>query len=69
MNDLYDSDFVLWSERQAALLRRMGNRERVNGQVDWGNVAESKAWAATRQARNPQPTSAVVAPYRARSCR
>lgn len=40
MNDLYDSDFVLWSERQAALLRRMGNRERVNDQVDWGNVAE-----------------------------
>ena len=40
MNDLYDSDFVLWSERQAALLRRMGNRERVNDQVDWGNLAE-----------------------------
>ena len=33
MNDLYDSDFVLWSERQAALLRRMGTkaRERLSG--------------------------------------
>jgi hypothetical protein len=40
MNDLYDADFALWSERQAALLRRMSNGERVNDQVDWGNVAE-----------------------------
>jgi hypothetical protein len=38
MNDLYDTGFALWSE--AALLRRMGNHERVNNQVDWGNVAE-----------------------------
>jgi hypothetical protein len=42
MNDLYDTDFALWSERQAALLRRIGNHERVNDQVDWGNVAEER---------------------------
>lgn len=36
----YDTDLLLWSERQAALLRRMGAGERVNDQVDWANVAE-----------------------------
>ena len=40
MSDLYDDDVVLWSERQAELLRRMGAGERVNDQVDWENVAE-----------------------------
>jgi hypothetical protein len=39
MND-YDTDLLLWSERQAALLRRAGSGERVNDQVDWENVAE-----------------------------
>jgi hypothetical protein len=39
MSDLYD-DVLLWSERQAALLRRMAAGERVNDQVDWENVAE-----------------------------
>ena len=36
----YDTDVLVWSERQAALLRRMGAGERVNDQVDWANVAE-----------------------------
>ena len=40
MSDLYDDDIVLWSERQAALLRRVAAGERVNNEVDWGNVAE-----------------------------
>jgi hypothetical protein len=39
-SDLYDTDIVRWSERQAELLRRMGKGERVNNQVDWENVAE-----------------------------
>ncbi len=39
MSGLYDDDVLLWSERQAALLRRMAG-ERVNDQVDWENVAE-----------------------------
>ena len=39
MSDLYDTDIVVWSERQAALLRRMAAGERVNDQVDWENVA------------------------------
>ena len=36
----YDTDLLLWSERQAALLRRAAAGERVNDQVDWQNVAE-----------------------------
>ena len=36
----YDTDTVLWSERQADLLRRLAAGERVNDQVDWENVAE-----------------------------
>lgn len=40
MSDLYDADVVTWSERQAALLRRIANGERINDQVDWANVIE-----------------------------
>jgi Domain of unknown function DUF29 len=38
MNDLYETDLLLWSERQAELLRRVAAGERVNDQVDWENV-------------------------------
>jgi len=41
MGDLYDDDILLWSERQADLLRRHGAGERVNdASIDWENVAE-----------------------------
>jgi len=40
MNDLYETDILDWSERQAALLRRLAAGERVNDQVDWENVVE-----------------------------
>ena len=43
MSDLYDTDAALWSDQQAALLRRMANGERVNDQVDWENVIEEIA--------------------------
>ena len=36
----YDTDILTWSERQAALLRRVGVGEKVNDQVDWENVIE-----------------------------
>jgi hypothetical protein len=36
----YDTDILSWSERQAALLRRVGAGDKVNDQVDWPNVAE-----------------------------
>ena len=36
MSDLYDNDILLWSEREAALLRRLAAGERVNDQIDLG---------------------------------
>ena len=40
MGDLYDTDVLLWSEQQAALLRRLAGGERVNDQIDWHNVID-----------------------------
>ncbi len=39
-DDLYERDIVLWTEAQAALLRRLASGERVNADVDWPNVIE-----------------------------
>jgi hypothetical protein len=38
--DLYEADFVLWSERQAALLRRLQAGDPVGDQLDWDNLVE-----------------------------
>jgi hypothetical protein len=41
MSDLYDRDVLLWSERQAGLLRRRAAGELVNdAELDWPNIAE-----------------------------
>jgi hypothetical protein len=40
MNNLYNTDIVLWAERQAKQLRRMANGERVNDQVGWPNIVQ-----------------------------
>jgi hypothetical protein len=40
MSDLYDEDILLWSERQAVLLRRVAAGEPVNEPPDWGNIIE-----------------------------
>jgi hypothetical protein len=40
MRDLYDDDILLWSERQAALLRRMATGEPLNEPPDWTNIIE-----------------------------
>jgi hypothetical protein len=40
MSDLYDTDVVAWSERQAALLRRIAAGEAINDQVDWPNIID-----------------------------
>jgi hypothetical protein len=41
MSDLYEDDIVLWSERQAALLRRVAAGEHVNDRdLDWANLGE-----------------------------
>jgi hypothetical protein len=41
MNDIYDTDILEWSERQAELLRRRAAGELVNdADLDWPNIAE-----------------------------
>ena len=41
MSDLYDEDFVLWSEQQAGLLRRRASGELINeAELDWTHIAE-----------------------------
>lgn len=40
MSDVYEADIVVWSEEQAALLRRLAAGERVNDLIDWTNVVE-----------------------------
>jgi hypothetical protein len=41
MTDIYDTDILLWSERQAELLRRHASGELVNdAALDWPNIAE-----------------------------
>jgi Domain of unknown function DUF29 len=49
--DLYNEDFVLWSDRQAQLLRRVAGGEQVNDRVDWTNIIEEIEGLA-RNARN-----------------
>lgn len=40
MADLYEEDILLWSQHQAALLRRIAAGEVVNERPDWGNIIE-----------------------------
>ena len=41
MDGMYDTDVLLWSERQASLLRRLAAGERINtAELDWPNVIE-----------------------------
>ena len=39
--ELYDTDILVWSEQQAALLRRVAAGERVNNRdLDWPNIID-----------------------------
>jgi Domain of unknown function DUF29 len=40
MSDLYDADILLWSERQAELLRLVAIGAAVNEAPDWPNIIE-----------------------------
>jgi hypothetical protein len=40
MSDLYDTDILIWSERQAELLRQHAAAARVNDTIDWPNIIE-----------------------------
>ena len=37
---LYEQDILIWSERQASLLRRLADGERLNEVVDWVNLID-----------------------------
>jgi hypothetical protein len=51
MSDIYDIDFVEWSERQAELLRRVAAGEAVNEPPDWLNIAEEIGSLGKNQGR------------------
>lgn len=40
MSDLYQQDIVLWSERQAELLRQHAVSARANDTIDWPSIIE-----------------------------
>jgi hypothetical protein len=40
VSDLYDTDILLWSERQRDLLKRVAAGEAVNEAPDWPNIIE-----------------------------
>src|SRR5947209_1238649 len=47
---VYDRDILIWSEQQAALLRRMASGELVNTrELDWPNIAEEIESVGTSQ--------------------
>ncbi len=43
MSDLYETDILLWSERQTYLLRRVAVDEPVREKPDWLNIIEEIA--------------------------
>ena len=60
MNDLYETDTVAWSERQAALLRRVAAGERLNAKPNWTNIAgkiESLGKTQARELASLSPSS------------
>jgi len=66
MSNLYDTDAVQWSERQAELLRRLAAGERVNDQVDWENVVEEIEDVGGRE--RDKVTEALVQALRHKLC-
>jgi hypothetical protein len=60
MSDLYDSDVVEWSARQAQLLRRVAAGEAVNEPPDWMNIAEEIDALGKNQGRELISRIAVI---------
>jgi Domain of unknown function DUF29 len=61
MSGEYDTDIVLWSEHQAALLRRLAAGERVNDQLDFPHLIEEieDVGGSVRRALRSHITSAI----------
>jgi Domain of unknown function DUF29 len=60
MSDLYDNDFVLWSERQSELLRRLAAGEPVNESPDWPNIVEEIESLGKRDKREVRSRVATI---------
>lgn len=56
----YDTDLLLWSEQQAALLRRLAAGQSPNEAPDWPNIAEEIESLGKSQARELASRVAVV---------
>jgi Domain of unknown function DUF29 len=50
----YDSDILVWSERQTELLRRVSAGEPVNEEPDWPNIIEELADVGRSELRSCQ---------------
>ena len=67
MSDVWDADILGWTEGQAALLRRRGAGELVDGELDWTDIAEeieSLGWSETRACQSGRPQAAASHPRR-----
>jgi hypothetical protein len=51
ISGLYEEDILLWSERQAALLRQHAAAARENDAIDWPNVIEEIESVGNEQLR------------------
>jgi hypothetical protein len=52
MSEHYETDIVIWSEEQAALLRRLAAGERLNSEsLDWPNIIEEIESVGNEQVR------------------
>lgn len=61
MSDLYDTDIVRWSERQADLLRRRAAGVPVNeAELDWPNIAEEIGSVGKSQGRELSSRVATI---------
>jgi hypothetical protein len=61
MSDLYDDDFLRWTERQAALLRRRASGELANEEeLDWLNLAEEIESVGASQKREVRSRLALI---------
>lgn len=76
MNDtLYDEDIVLWSERQAALLRQRATGDLVNeAELDWLNSmmislrSEQPIWISARPPRAISIINPIIPLRRVHPC-
>lgn len=61
MTDLYDSDFLRWTEQQAQLLRRRAAGELTNdGELDWLQLAEEIESVGANQKREVRARLALI---------